>query len=255
MVQPIVLYDLKCKVPEGLEYAWSPNGWRTRLALNYKNLPYTTKWVGYADVEATVKKLGVAPHAPGSFLDLKYTVPAIYDPNARHAVMDSHQINRYLDEQYPETPQVFPEGTRALQAAFCETNQRILGAMFPAILDEVFDKCGDKDKEYFRESREAYFGAKLETVAPKGKAFDAKVEELERILREIGDWIDANGHGAVFIGGEAPVHADFDTVAQFIFLIKTVPEDHAMRRMFDRTDGGRWPRYLQAFSKWTERST
>lgn len=45
-----------------------------------------------------------------------YTLPIIYDPSTDRVVADSLEIAKYLDEQYPETPNVIPPGTDALQA-------------------------------------------------------------------------------------------------------------------------------------------
>jgi glutathione S-transferase len=64
------------------------------------------------------------------------TIPAIYDPSTGRVVADSVKIAEYLDEQYPDTPKLFPAGTRALQAAYLSAYRVALPAIwqfaFPA---------------------------------------------------------------------------------------------------------------------------
>jgi glutathione S-transferase len=268
MPEPIVLYDLKREVSDEADYAWSPNTWRTRwaciialltgfrltstdafsLALNMKGIPYTTKWVDFTEIEPEIKKLGLPPNERGS---MKYTVPTIYDPNTKRAITDSFKINLYLEDQYPDTFPLFPKGTRALQAAFISTYNKLLTAMFDSVVLNVYNEASEADKPYFRETRERWFGKKLEDCAPKGEQLEEAVKTWEQLLGEMGTWIDAGGPGALYFGGDAPVQADVDVISIFLFLVKKAPEGNALLKSLKNVDGGRWSKYLQAFSKWT----
>jgi glutathione S-transferase len=225
-----------------------------RLALNMKGIPYTTKWVNFFEIEPEMRKLGLPPNE-GAWMDLKYTVPTIYDPNTQRAVTDSHKINTYLEDQYPDTFPLFPKGTRALQAAFDLTYGQMLNTIFPSIVFNIYSTVCKQDKAYFRTTREAWFGdVRLEDIAPKGEKLEEIIKAWEKLLGDIGGWIDAGGPGAGYFGGDAPVQADVDIVAMLMFLTKIAPADHSLVKSLETAGGGRWRVYLGEFSKWTARS-
>lgn len=112
--EPIVFYDLASKV-KGL--SWSSSTWKIRFTLNYKRLPYKTVFVEFPEIARVSQEIGA--RSTGTWPDgsPKYTVPAIYDPSTKTTVAESITIARYLDETYPDTPRVIPEGTEAFHAA------------------------------------------------------------------------------------------------------------------------------------------
>jgi hypothetical protein len=56
MGDEIILYDLpSCHKGKGQQSCFSFNPWKTRSVLNFKNIPYTTEWVEYPDVESKMK--------------------------------------------------------------------------------------------------------------------------------------------------------------------------------------------------------
>jgi len=100
-----------------------------RYCLGIKNIPYTTMWVEYPDIEPTLRALRAAP--TGVVPDFKggerpfYTVPAITDPNTLNeegkptVVVESSKIAAYLDKYYPGVgPVLVPSGTKGFQAVF-----------------------------------------------------------------------------------------------------------------------------------------
>ena len=93
------------------------------------------------------------------------TVPVIRDGD--HVVANSFAIALYLDDAYPDRPTLFGgEGGKAM-ARFVErwsqlTVHPYLGA---AALMDIHERLDRADKAYFRESREARFGKRLEEVA------------------------------------------------------------------------------------------
>lgn len=97
-----ILFDLPTKKPE--YGCWSPNVWKSRMVLNYKKIPYTTKWVKHDEIEPTLSALGIPPHganATGPPTMSKYTVPAIQLPDGI-AVMDSAAIVTKLEQLHPQ---------------------------------------------------------------------------------------------------------------------------------------------------------
>jgi len=115
----ITFYDISSLL--GLK-TWSPNTWKPRLVLNYKQIPYKTVWVALSDVEDAVKKIGgkptdVKPNKGGGVP--MYTLPAILDESGDTPVVvtDSTAIIEYLDAKYPDRP-VLPKSGKALEYAF-----------------------------------------------------------------------------------------------------------------------------------------
>ncbi|KAF8824223.1 hypothetical protein HHX47_DHR8000375 [Lentinula edodes] len=147
---------------------WSPNTWKTRYSLNFKGLAYRTEWIEYPDIEALCIKIGAAPtdvKADGT--SPEYTLPVIYDPSTNKAISDSFNIAQYLDTTYPDTPQLIPPGTRALQSGFTQyVNLRVKSIL----------------------GQEALYNVKIEEWAPQG---EDRAREWKRLRRAL---ISLDGH-------------------------------------------------------------
>ncbi len=52
----IVLYDISGKDHRA---CWSPNVWKTRYVLAFKNLDYTTEWIEFPDIAPTLEAQSV----------------------------------------------------------------------------------------------------------------------------------------------------------------------------------------------------
>lgn len=98
---PIVFYDISTRPPVS-QTCCSPNPWKTRFALNFKTLPYTTTWVALPDIAKVRSSLAVAPcrkFADGTDF---FTLPIISDPATNASVGDSFDIAAYLQRTYPD---------------------------------------------------------------------------------------------------------------------------------------------------------
>ncbi|KAF9040748.1 hypothetical protein BJ165DRAFT_1373544 [Panaeolus papilionaceus] len=98
----ITFYDIATRPPVEKTCA-SPNPWKTRLALNFKGVPYNTTWVPLPDVSKVRKGLNLPPcrqFADGTDF---YTLPIIQDPSTDALVGDSFDIAVYLQQTYPES--------------------------------------------------------------------------------------------------------------------------------------------------------
>ncbi|KAI5209939.1 hypothetical protein E4T39_00544 [Aureobasidium subglaciale] len=100
-LKPIDFYDIAFKQPREKTCS-APNPWKTRLALNFKGLPYTTTWVR--------RRAGLpAGRQFGDGSDY-YTLPFITDANTGEAIGDSFYIAEYLQKTYPDlSSDLFPE--------------------------------------------------------------------------------------------------------------------------------------------------
>ncbi|RDL40354.1 Uncharacterized protein BP5553_00333 [Venustampulla echinocandica] len=97
---PIVFYDIAQRPPV-TETCCAVNPWKSRLALNFKAVPYTTSWVKMPDISKVRSGLKVPAcrkFADGSDFN---TLPIIHDPATNIFVGDSFEIAVYLQHNYP----------------------------------------------------------------------------------------------------------------------------------------------------------
>ncbi|KAI0315620.1 hypothetical protein OF83DRAFT_1173644, partial [Amylostereum chailletii] len=213
-IPKLTFYDLMSKAEDLSSRPSSPNTWKIRYALNIKKIPYETVWLETADVNPTMKQLGVPPTAVRGGRPF-YSVPTIYDPSTQKAVTDTIHILIYLEEQYPEhTPLLFPKATRPLQTAFTDTFFANLSAhMIPIMLFGVYDRLSPRSQAYFRESREQWFGKRLEDVVLEGEARERAIGEVVAALGAVGKWMDMNGEGSMQMTGESISFSDVGIAA------------------------------------------
>ena len=142
----INLYDLAAAEDDR---RFSPYCWRIRMALAHKGLAVKTIAWRFTERDA------IAFSGSG-------TVPVIVDQG--RAVADSWAIAQYLDEAYPDRPRLIEgEEARALMYFFKHWCERSLhGPVLRAVIMDLFNHLHEKDKPYFRASREKRFGKTLE---------------------------------------------------------------------------------------------
>jgi len=144
----IQLYDLAGAEDER---RFSPYCWRIKMALKHKGLDFETVAWRYTEKDV------IAAHGAN-------TVPVLVDGG--RAVSESWDIAVYLEEAYPSRPALFEgEASKVLSFFF---NQWTVKALHPPLLRviilDLFGKLHEKDRAYFRESRETRFGMTLEQL-------------------------------------------------------------------------------------------
>ncbi len=166
---------------------FSPYCWRTRFALAHKGLPVETLPWRFTD------KAAIAFSGQGR-------VPVIRDDDT--VVADSWTIAEYLEDNYP-TPSLFGGATARAHARFINAwaDSVMLGGIARLIVRDIFDVIDAGDRDYFRQSREARFGATLEAVQSDRETRVAAFRELLLPLRLV------LGRQPWF-GGAAPSYAD-----------------------------------------------
>jgi glutathione S-transferase len=184
--QERVLYDLAGDDPER---RFSPYCWRTRMALAHKGLPVRTVPWRFTDKDA------IAFTGQGR-------VPVLVDGET--AVHDSWTIALYLEEHYPDRPSLFHGAAAMAVTRFVNAwgDRVLLPLVATLIVTDILDHLHDKDRDYFRASREKAFGKSLEDVVAdrdnRVVAFRQAMEPLRAMLRS-----------QPYIGGEAPAYADY----------------------------------------------
>ena len=156
-----------------------------RYTLNFKGIPYKTEWVEYPDIEPLCKKLGISPTYKKADGSDHYTLPAIYDPSTGTYIADSIRIAEYLEKTYPDTPQVFPHNTIALQAHFTLAFGSNLSTLWNFIIPATYTKLNPRSQEYFRRTREKSFGKAMEDITPNGRSSETNWERLTRGMRRM----------------------------------------------------------------------
>jgi glutathione S-transferase len=180
----LLLHDLAGADP-GLRF--SPYCWRTRFALAHKGLPVETIPWRFTERDAIA-------------FSGQSRVPVLRDGD--RTVFDSWSIAEYLEETCP-TPTIFGGSIGRAHALFVNAwaDSVLLGGIARFIVRDLLDVIDPKDKEYFRSSREARFGATLDQVQAGREdrlpAFRETLQPLRLVLRK-QQWF----------GGPAPSYAD-----------------------------------------------
>lgn len=127
---------------------FSPYCWRAKLALAHKGLQAQTVPWRFTEKDA------IAFSGQG-------TVPVLMDGDRE--VHDSWAIANYLEDQYPVKPLFGCAQARALAYVFKTwTESTIHPPVLRAVVLDLFAALHEKDKAYFRETREKRFGGTLE---------------------------------------------------------------------------------------------
>lgn len=188
----IRLYDLAGADPER---RFSPFCWRTKLALAHKGLPVESVPWRFTDKEV------IAFSGQGR-------VPVIVD--GENTVHDSWTIATYLEDTYPEQRSLFG-GDRGLAVTrFVNqwTDRVVHPALAPLVLGDIFAHIHERDRAYFRASREKVFGMPLEQVSAdretKVHAFRQAIEPLRGLLQL-----------QPYVAGDEPAYADYIVFGAF----------------------------------------
>ena len=125
---------------------FSPPCWRTRLSLEWRGLKFDSVPTCYTEIKEV---------AEGRFT----TVPIFRNESIFMA--DSWEINKYLDTTYAAKGKIFRNSAEEAQALFIQQLMLVPRTLRVILLD-LFKSVAEKDKEYFRVSREKRFNMTLE---------------------------------------------------------------------------------------------
>lgn len=218
----LVLYDLV----GADDRRFSTHCWRVRPAFAHKGLTFNTVPVPFTGV-------------PGIRDGAYPTVPVIVDGETW--VHDSWAIAEYLEDTYPDRPSLF--GGAAGRALTGFIRHWWQGGMHQSvmsmILKDIHDHLVPEDQTYFAETRAVRFGKPVGDVQAGREEriveFRARLEPLRKLVQD-----------QLFLGGAAPLYADYLVMGSFIWSRKmspfalVTPDDpvHAwMNRCLDLYDG------------------
>jgi glutathione S-transferase len=188
----ILLYDL---VGADKTRPFSPHCWKAAMALVHKGLPFETIPIRFLDV----------PHVEGG---ASKTVPVIRDGD--RVVADSFAIALYLEDAYPQRPTLFGgEGGKAMARMIERWSQTQLHPfMGAAALMDIHERQDGPNAAYFRETREARYGKRLEDVSGSR---DQHLEGFRQRLEPLRAMLEYQP----FIGGQSPLFPDYIVFGAF----------------------------------------
>lgn len=181
-----VLYDLAGADPDR---RFSPYCWRAKLALAHKSLPFETIPWRFTEKDAIA-------------MSGQHRVPVLVD--GERVVSDSWAIADYLEANYPQSPSLFggAEGRSLARLLHHWTEANMVTGIVRMIAADVHAQVHEKDRDYFRASREARLGMTLEEFVADREAalpgFQKGLDPLRALLRE-----------QPFVGGGKPTYADY----------------------------------------------
>ncbi len=180
---------------------FSPYCWRVRLALLHKKLDFSSVKTAFTEIK--------------NISDEKFkTVPVLNDENI--TMNDSCKIIEYLEANYPEKPSLFNSSEGRVLSTFIETWANSLHSDIAKMaIADIHSHLQEKDKTYFRKTRESFFGKKLEDVQQENydtakESFLSKLSVLEKYLTK-----------TEFIGGASPIYPDFIVFGSLQWLFTT----------------------------------
>jgi glutathione S-transferase len=183
----IRLFDLAGAEPDR---RFSPYCWRTKLALAHKGLAVETVPWRFTDKDVIAMMSGQGQ------------VPVLLDGDK--VVFDSWTIAEYLEDTYPDRASLFG-GAQARQVTrFINSWADVVvnASLARLLLADIFAHLHEKDRLYFRESREKRFGMPLEQVsADRDKSiagFHQSLEPARTILKK-----------QPHLAGDRPLYADY----------------------------------------------
>ncbi|KAL2066015.1 hypothetical protein VTL71DRAFT_2086 [Oculimacula yallundae] len=207
----VILYDLPTK---GKPFCWSPNPWKTRLALNFKGIDYKTEWVEYPDIKARL-----SPHVtPNSPPDTEYTIPAAQFPDGTY-IMDSKPIADRLEKDYP-TPSLHLDSPilQEVYPAMGKVGGHLHAVWKPRV---PINLLSERSSEYFHRTREQQLGKPLAQFMEEEGGEEAWIAALPAI-KELGELVKRNG--GPYVLGKTPSYADFVIVGCLRFF-RVIEED------------------------------
>jgi glutathione S-transferase len=217
------LYDL---AGADLERRFSPYCWRIKLALMHKGLTFDIIPWRFTEKNAIA-------------FSGQRRVPVLIDDD--QVVFDSWTIANDLEDRYPDRPSLFRgDGGRAVtRFVNAWADVVLIGGILRLIVTDILTHLDEKDRAYFRETREKRLGATLEAVAADR---ETNVVGFRKTLEPLRSILAAQPH----FGGGAPAYADYAVfdcfqwarcVSSFPLLLRDDPVWAWRERLLSAFDG------------------
>lgn len=172
----------------------------------------------------------------------------ISDPSTNKVLLDSLPIAKYLDETYPSSqPPLFPAGADEVQSSFLETFFPKYGfPLFMVVISRVATSLPPASQHYFRTTREAQFGKRLEELnTPENW------EKLEAALAKLKELYLANEEaGGTLLVGKTITYSDIQVASILIWARIIMGENSEDWKRISGFQDGFWAKFLTQFAKY-----
>jgi len=174
---------------------FSPYCWRIRLALLHKGLRFQSIPWRFTDKDV------IAFSGQGR-------VPVLID--GKHTISDSWAIAEYLDAEYPSCPSLFGSDYSRALTRFIQswTDEVVEMQVLRMIIVDIYEHLHEKDKAYFRRTREQHLGAPLESSM---RDRDECLQAFRNSLAPLRMTFETQP----FLGGDEPIYADYIAFSPF----------------------------------------
>lgn len=205
---------------------FSPYCWRTRMALAHKGMDADIVPCGFTDKDRIA-------------FSGQDRVPVLTDGDT--VVSDSWRIACYLEDAYPDAPSLFGGEIGRGEAHFVNNwvDMVVHPRLIMLVVKDIYDHVLPRDRDYFRQSREARFGKTLDELhATRDEARGAYTAALAPARATL--------RNQRFLCGATPAYADYILFGAFQWsrsisdyaVIDTDDPVHDWRaRMLDLFDG------------------
>jgi len=242
----ITFFDVAFAPPYS-ENAAAPNPWKSRYALNFKDVPYITQWVQMPDVAKTRQGLGIPPCRKFKDGTDYYTLPVVTDSATGAKLGDSFDIASYLEKNYPNSGagNLFPadikldytcpvqlnfgppltERDDKLHVEYGKFNDQVDMA-FTLHVQLMFKgmkwdpKLADGIRAEFARRAGA---ARWEDLSAEGEAREKLMGSLRDTLRDLAGVFQRDSSGP-FVLGEKACYADIIVGGWLCMMSRTLPE-------------------------------
>lgn len=212
--------------------------WYHRFALNIKGLNYKTEWVEYPDIEALYQKLNLPAKLHYKDGTPYHCLPVIHDPSTNTTLCESFEIIQYLDKTYPDTPTIIPNELAPLYECFIYAFLPTLQVpLWNCVVLAVCEHLNPRSQEYFRRTREADEGKKLEDIAGEKEWL-----ETEQAFGKVLKWLDKGGEGRELFLGDKISFPDLQLVGCLLWAKVSLGEESEGWKRICSWHGGRWKR-------------
>ena len=180
------LYDL---AGADANLRFSPYCWRTKLALAHKGLPVETIPWRFTEKDAIA-------------FSGQDRVPVLVDGDK--TIPDSWAIATYLDEAYADRPSLFggPAARTATRFLNSWADTVLNQGIVPLVALDVYRVIHEKDRDYFRTSREKRFGMTIDAFCADR---DKRVVAFRQSLQPVRTTLAAQP----YLAGDQPAYADY----------------------------------------------
>lgn len=215
------------------------------MILNYKRLPYRTKWLEFPDLDRTMRSIGAPATSKRSDGRSVYTLPVIVDPirtpNAPVVLSNPSVISEYLEINYPARP-LFPDGSKALQTLFVHYLQEVFSRpLLPIMIPLSAQRLTERSQAHIFASGQRPAEASLS--GPQREQAWVAVRDNFQFLASVLDKNSGEDGDGVVVSGRDITYADFAICAILIWIERVSPQDGWPR--VKAWNGGRWTRLME----------